>query len=125
MTEFKVNIGDLRHRITIQKFSITQNENGFDEEPWTDYKTIWASINNLFGKEFYEAKAVQSENTVEFVVRYSKDLECLNTKEYKIKIIKDKDATEEKDKYRYYNITFVDNVQYTNKWLKIKALEVM
>ncbi|WP_454053969.1 phage head closure protein [Clostridium sp. Marseille-Q7071] len=47
-------------------------------------------VNNLWGKEFYAAKAVQAENTVEFVCRYSKDLENINSKEYRIKVIKNK-----------------------------------
>ena len=111
---FNVNIGKLDKRITIQKFSTYQNENGFDVEDWQDYKTIWASINNLWGKEFYAAKAVNAENTVEFVVRYSRDLANINTKEYRIFW-----------NNRTFNITFVDNIQYQNKWLKIKANEVV
>ena len=110
---FNVNIGKLDKRITIQKFSTYQNENGFDIEDWVDYKTIWASINNLWGKEFYAAKAVNAENTVEFVVRYSRDLANINTKEYRIFW-----------NNRAFNITFIDNIQYENKWLKIKAIEV-
>ncbi|WP_434292009.1 phage head closure protein [Clostridium botulinum] len=121
----KVKIGEMRHRITIQKYSTYQNENGFDIEKWIDYKTVWASMNNLWGKEFYAAKSTNSENTIEFIVRYSKDLKNINTKEYRIKTIKDKNATKEKDKYRYFDITFIDNIQYKNKWLKIKAIEVI
>ncbi|MCJ8173973.1 phage head closure protein [Clostridium botulinum] len=122
---FKVNIGDLNKRIVIQEYTTTQNENGFDIEEWIDYKAVRASMNNLWGKEFYAAKATNSENTVEFIVRYSKDLKNINTKEYRIKTIKDKNATKEKDKYRYFDITFIDNIQYKNKWLKIKAIEVI
>ncbi len=122
---FKVNIGDLNKRIVIQKYIINQNENGFDIEEWIDYKVVRASMNNLWGKEFYAAKAVQAENTVEFIVRYCKDLKNINTKEYRIKTIKDKNATKEKDKYRYFDITFIDNIQYKNKWLKIKTIEVI
>lgn len=121
----KVKIGEMRHRITIQKYNIYQNKNGFDIENWDDYKTVWASMNNLWGKEFYAAKSTNSENTIEFIVRYSKDLKNINTKEYRIKTIKDKNATKEKDKYRYFDITFIDNIQYKNKWLKIKAIEVI
>ncbi|NFC89510.1 head-tail adaptor protein [Clostridium botulinum] len=121
----KVKIGEMRHRITIQKYNTYQNENGFDIEEWDDYKTVWASMNNLWGKEFYAAKSTNSENTIEFIVRYSKDLEKINTKEYRIKTIKDKNATKEKDKYRYFDITFIDNIKYENKWLKIKAVEVI
>ncbi|WP_061329214.1 phage head closure protein [Clostridium botulinum] len=121
----KVKIGEMRHRITIQKYSTYQNDNGFDVRKWDDYKTVWASMNNLWGKEFYAAKATNSENTIEFIVRYSKDLEKINSKEYRIKTIKDKNATKEKDKYRYFDITFIDNIKYENKWLKIKAIEVI
>ncbi|HCL4559275.1 head-tail adaptor protein [Clostridium botulinum] len=125
MSNLNVDIGKMDKRITIQKFSTTQNENGFDIEKWIDYKTVWAGMNNLWGKEFYAAKATNSENTIEFIVRYSKDLEKINSKEYRIKTIKDKNATKEKDKYRYFDITFIDNIKYENKWLKIKAVEVI
>ncbi|ACA56809.1 head-tail adaptor protein [Clostridium botulinum] len=121
----KVKIGEMKHRITIQKYSTYQNDNGFDIEDWQPYKTVWASMNNLWGKEFYAAKSTNSENTIEFIVRYSKDLEKINSKEYRIKTIKDKNATREKDKYRYLDITFIDNIQYKNRWLKIKAIEVI
>ncbi|EPY2275485.1 phage head closure protein [Clostridium sporogenes] len=125
MSNLNVDIGKMDKRITIQKFSTTQNENGFDIEEWDDYRTLWASMNNLWGKEFYAAKSTNSENTIEFIVRYSKDLKNINTKEYRIKTIKYKNATKEKDKYRYFDITFIDNIKYENKWLKIKAIEVI
>lgn len=107
-----MNIGKMNKRITIQKFTVTQNDNGFDVEEWADYKTIWASANNLFGKEFYAAKAVQAEKTVEFTVRYGKYLENIDTKNYRIAW-----------NGRFYNITFIDNIQYKNTFVKIKAME--
>lgn len=117
MGDFKINIGDLNKRITIQKYTTYTTENGFDVQDWTSYKTVGASINNLWGKEFYAAKAVQSENTVEFIVRYSRDLEVLlekdGTKLYRVYWNK-----------RVFDITFVDNIQYENKWIKIKAVEI-
>lgn len=117
MSDFKVNVSDLKHRITIQKQGeIIYNDNGFpvNSDGFVDYKTISASINNLYGKEFYEAKAIQAENTVEFITRYSKDLTGINPKEYRIVW-----------NSKPYNITFVDNIKYQNKWLKIKAIEVI
>lgn len=110
-----MKIVELNKRITIQELNGTgQNENGFDEEKWIDYKTVWASMNNLWGKEFYAAKAVQSEATIEFTVRYSKSLESINSKEYRLFW-----------NNRVFNITFLDNIQYANKWLKIKTVEVI
>lgn len=107
--------GKLNKRIAIQKFNgMKQNDNGFDIPEWIEYKTVWSNVNNLWGKEFYAAKSVNAENTVEFIVRYSKNLEVINSKEYRIFWNK-----------RVFNITFIDNIQYKNKWLKIKAIEVI
>ena len=113
MSDFKINIGKLNKRIAFEKHTAEQNENGFDVMNWKLYKTVWASVNNLFGKEFYAAKAVNAENTVEFITRYSKNLENIDTKEYRIIW-----------NCRIFDITFIDNIQYENKWLKIKAVEV-
>ena len=102
-------IGDLRHRITIQKFTIGVNENGFETEDWQDYKTVWASVSNLTGKEYYQAAAIQAEKTVKFKVRYFEDIDT------SMRIVF-KDSK--------YNINSIDNREYTNKYLEIKALEV-
>lgn len=107
------NTGDLRHRIIIQRLEIMTTPNGFDVEDWVDWKTLWASKNNLSGKEFYTAKTVNEERTVKFRVRYHKDLEELDSKKYRI--VHDG---------RVYNITFIDNVMYRNEWLVLKTLEV-
>ena len=117
MSDFKVDISKLNKRITIQKDATYTDKSGFPVEKWDDYKTVWASMNNLFGAEFYSAMATQSEKTVEFIVRYSKVLEVLleknGTKLYRIYWNK-----------RTFNITFVDDIKYQHLWLKIKTLEV-
>ena len=51
-----MDIGKLNKRIAIQKRKIFIDENGFEVETWEDYKTIWASIKNLNGKEFFQAQ---------------------------------------------------------------------
>lgn len=114
MAEFKVNTSDLNNRIIFQTLTTVTNDNGFDEEKWLDYKTVWASMNNLFGKEYYAAMAVQAEKTVEFIVRYNKDIENMDTKKYRL-YWNDK----------IFNITYIDNIKYANTWLKIKTTEVI
>lgn len=104
-----MNPGELRHRITLQKFTTTVNENGFEEESWIDFKTVWASISNLHGREYFEAAAVQKENTVKFTVRYIKDLDT------SMKIL---------FRNKQYNIIQIDNIKYENRFIEIKALEV-
>lgn len=108
-----MNFTKLNKRINVEKYDEITNDNGFDIGIWNNYKTVWASVNNLYGKEYWTAKAINCENTVEFIVRYSKDLEQINSKEYRICF-----------KGRLFNITFIDNIKFENKYLKIKAVEI-
>lgn len=102
----------LNHRVTIQRYMEYEDEHGISREDWIDLKTVWCSMNNLYGKEYWEAKQYKAENTVEFVIRYNacKDLSV-------------KDRIKQGDKL--FNITSIDNVLYRNETLKIKALEVV
>lgn len=104
-----MEIGELRHRITFQKLTTTTNENGFEVEDWEDYKTVWAAVTNLHGREYFEAAAVQKENTVKFTIRYFKGFDT------SMRIL---------FQGRQYNIISIDNIKYKNKYIEIKALEV-
>jgi len=104
-----MEIGELRHRITLQRFTTIVSENGFDIETWQDYKTIWASISNLYGREYYQAAAIQVEKTVKFIIRYIEDVDT---------------STRILFRGKQYHITFIDNMKYANKFIEIKALEV-
>jgi len=59
--------GLLRHRLTIQ--TVTQIQNDFDEwvESWSDWATVWGSIEPNLGKRYFEAKQANSE--VEGLIR--------------------------------------------------------
>ncbi|APM39930.1 phage head closure protein [Clostridium kluyveri] len=100
---------ELRHKITLQKLTTSTNENGFEEEVWEDYLTVWAAVSNLYGREYFEAAAVQAEETVKFTIRFIKDIN-----ESMMILFRDKQ----------YNITSIDNIKYRNKYMEIKALEV-
>ena len=104
-----MNIGDLNKRITIQQASITPNTNGFEVETWTDFKTVWANVSNLFGREYYAAKEVKAETTVKFTIRYISGL----TTDMRIAF-----------NGKTYNITFIDNIKYSNSYIQINAIEV-
>lgn len=104
-----MDIGELKHRIIFQKLVTDTNENGFEMEDWQDYKTVWAAITNLHGREYFEAAAVKAENTVKFKIRYIQNIEPT------MRII---------FKGKRYNITSIDNIKYANKFIEIKALEV-
>jgi len=48
-----LNIGELRHRITLQKPDISVNENGFEVKTYENYKTVWSKVSNLSGREYF------------------------------------------------------------------------
>ncbi|MCW6106297.1 head-tail adaptor protein [Clostridium botulinum] len=104
-----MNTGDLKHRVTFQRFTAVVNDNGFEEEIWQDYKTVWTSVSNLYGREYFEAAAIQAEKTVKFTIRFINEID----KSMRIKF-----------RDRQYNITSIDNIKYANKFIEIKAMEV-
>jgi len=104
-----MEIASLNKRITIQELKLSINENGFEIEEWIDYKRVWAGVSNLHGREYFDAAAIQMENTVKFTIRYLPGIDT------SMRIVfKDKN----------YNITSIDNIKYGNRFMEIKAMEV-
>lgn len=56
-----MGIGDLKHRIILQKLITSINDNGFEIESWENFKTIWASVKNLYGKEYFQAAGIGAD----------------------------------------------------------------
>ena len=54
-----IDPGKMRHRITLQNYNDSVDDYGdvrYDnDENWTDYSTVWAAIDPVSGREFYEA----------------------------------------------------------------------
>lgn len=69
-----MNIGDLRHRVTIQHKVSGKDEDGLPVEEWRPLAEIWAAVEPLQGREFWQAKAVQSEATVRVRIWYRPDI---------------------------------------------------
>lgn len=106
-----MNPGKLKHKITFQKHTCIEDSNHVSKDEWQDVCTVWCSMNNLFGKEYWSAKQYQAENTVEFIIRYGA---------YKNLSVKDRINFNGK----LFNISSIDNVKYENKFIKIKAMEL-
>ena len=110
MSGYKINIGTFNKRITFQNFTTTLNDNGFEIQEWSDYATVWASVSNLNGREYFAAQAVQAEKTVKFTIRYNKNINESMT------IIFEGNN---------YDISSIDNIKYGNEFMEIKALAVV
>ena len=104
-----MNIGEFKHRIKIVKPVIQINDNGFEVETYETYKTLWGKVTNLHCKEYFEAAAIQKEKTVKFIFRSLKGIDENMKVEFNNKL---------------YDINFIDNILYENKYMEIKAMEV-
>ena len=100
----------MRERITIQKSNTEMDKTGNHRLLWEDFYSCAAYANNLSGKEYWEAKQINAETELDFIIRYCSEVAEVDTEHYRI-CFRD----------RLYNITFVDNVQYKNRSLKIRA----
>lgn len=103
--------GAYRNLIVFQKYEEGFDEIGNPSNEWKDYKKAYAYVNGLSGREYWEAANVQQENTVEFVFRWNPFFDDMNTKQYRILF-----------RGKIYNINLIDNIQYRNKTVKIKAV---
>lgn len=78
MLRYRINPGELRHKISIQQYSKLINDYGEVEIKnngiWIDVVTVRAAIYPLSGKEFFAAETVNSEITHKVKIRYIEGL---------------------------------------------------
>lgn len=106
-----MEIGKLNKRITIERQLEIEDEYGVSKTCWVPLKTVWSSINNLYGKEYWDAKKYEAENTMNMTIRYNSCADI--TVQDRIKF-----------KGKHFNIQHVANIQFKNEVLKLKVIEV-
>ncbi len=62
--------GQLDQRVTVERFSRTEDELGQPIETWAPLFTCWAAVEPLTGREFIAAQAAQSEVTARIRMRF-------------------------------------------------------
>lgn len=62
--------GTLRQRVTLQSKSATQNTFGEEVITYTDWATVWGSVEPLRGREFLEGKQITAEVSTRIRIRY-------------------------------------------------------
>lgn len=101
-------IGKLRHRITIQNLVIIKDNIGQELEEWQDIATIWASVEPLSGKEYFNAQQTNSKVSTKITIRY------LSGVTSEMRIIFQKHT---------YNILSVINFEERNIYLQLLCAE--
>ena len=105
-----MDIGRLKHRITFQELSKSQNEYGELVEKWIDIKTVWAEIKPVSGNQFFAAKQINSEISHNVYIRYRTDL---------------KPSMRIKFKERVFEILYLMNVNEDNRLMQIYCKELI
>ena len=62
--------GQLDQRVTVERFSRTEDELGQPIESWAPLFTCWAAVEPLVGREYLAAQAAVSEVTARIRMRF-------------------------------------------------------
>lgn len=65
-----MKIGNLRHRVSLQQKTITEDALKQQSETWMNIATVWAVIEPLSGREYFAAKQINAEISVRITLRY-------------------------------------------------------
>lgn len=106
-----MDAGQLNGFIMIEKRIIEDDDIGNQTSKWVEFYKGYASVNNLYGVEYWAAAQTKSQNTVVFTLRYHPLFIELNSTEYRLMF-----------KRKEYEIISVDNIKYRNASVKIKAV---
>ncbi|MGE0187646.1 MAG: phage head closure protein [Hyphomonadaceae bacterium] len=66
-----LQIGTLRHRVTIQAASEAQNAIGEMVETWVEYTTVWGRVEKLSGNRLFAAAQMEEPVTGVITIRYT------------------------------------------------------
>lgn len=66
-------IGNMRHRVTLQTYTYTQNEYGERVPGYTNLATVWAEVQYESGTENEDAKRQTAQISITVTLRYRAD----------------------------------------------------
>ena len=102
--------GNLKHKIEIQSYTETSNDFGEVTKGYSTFKTVYASITPLAGKEYFASKQLNAEVSHKIECRYLSGVLPSMRIVYGTRI---------------FNIESVINIREANKTLQIMAVEVV
>lgn len=94
-----MNIGALRHRIEIGRYVGGQDEWGDPiPEQWQSVCTVWAAVEALTGRLFFEARQTAEQSDHQVTIRYRKGIEPgmivrYDGREFTIQAVLDREGT--------------------------------
>jgi SPP1 family predicted phage head-tail adaptor len=68
-----MDAGKLRHRVELQRVNVAADSHGDQVKTWSTLAEVWASIEQLSGREFVQASAAASDLTCRIRIRGRSD----------------------------------------------------
>jgi len=70
--EFAGDPGELCHRVTLQRKATEEDRNALNEDlrEWVDVQTVWAKVEELDGREFWQGEQSRAEISHNVTIRY-------------------------------------------------------
>lgn len=99
--------GTLRHKVTLQERTETQDSTGAVTWSWSDVASVWASVEPLNGREYLQASQLQSTVSTRIRIRHREGI----TSKMRVKFIPNPRAPSE---IKYYDIRAVVPVREAN-----------
>ena len=106
--ELKIKNSDLKQIISIEKLLEEKNEYGILVQKYTEILNTRARVVNVDGSESDNNQGIQNKIQIEVYIRFNP-------------LVKIKDTDRIKFNDEYYKITYINNLDNCNKWLRIKG----
>ena len=109
--ELNIKNSDLKQIISIKELSEEKNEYGILVQKYIEILNTRARVVNIGGSESDNNQGIQNKIQIEVYIRFNP-------------LVKIKDTDRIKFNDNYFNITYVDNLDNRNKWLRIKGEKI-
>lgn len=109
--ELNIKNSDLKQIISIEKLSEEKNEYGILVHKYTEILNVRAKVVNIDGSENDNNQGIQNKIQIEVYIRFNP-------------LVKIKDTYRIKFNDNYFNITYIDDLDNCNKWLRVKGVKI-
>lgn len=109
--ELRIKSSDLKQIISIERLSEERNEYGILVKRYHEILNTRARVVNIDGSESDNNQGIQNKMQIEVYIRFNS-------------LVKLKDTDRIKFYGHCFNITYIDNLDNRNKWLRIKGVKI-
>ena len=99
-----MKIGDLKHRITFQDSMKTPDGYKGHTESWTNFATVWASVEPLAGREYFFSQQIKAEVTHRVKIRYRDDITVKMRIQFGVKVFEIESILDIKERHEILEI---------------------